>query len=69
MIFFENITTSVSNLWSDTKTTEDSTNSVLQGIFALSADTLNDAFFHLGGNISELSNLKNFAVTADITQR
>ena len=50
-------------------TMEDSTDSVLQVIFALSNDTLEYAFFHLGVSISELYDLKNLTDTVDISQR
>ena len=66
---FENILTVVVNLRSDINTTEDSTESVLQGILSLCADTLKDAFFCLVGNIHELPYLKKRTVLVDITQR
>ena len=66
---FENILKAIANLRSDTNTTEDSTNSVLQGILSLSSDTLKYDFFHLGGNISECPNLKKWKVAVGISQR
>ena len=47
---------------------EESTDSVLQYILALSSDALKDVFFHLGGKISELPNLKKHAVAEEIAQ-
>ena len=67
-ISFEKILSVLANLWSDTDATEESTDSVLQGIISLSSDTLKDAFFHLGGNISDLPDLNNSTVAVGIAQ-
>ena len=47
---------------------EESTDSDLQGILDLYADTLKKTFLHLWVNISELPDLKKLTVTVDITQ-
>ena len=45
---------------------EDSTESILQGILAISSDTLKDALFCLGVNISDLTNLKKRKFVVEI---
>ena len=67
--YFERIIFTVANLRSDTNTTENSTDSILQIILALSSDTLKDTLFHLGRKIIDLPNLNNHTVTVDITKR
>ena len=47
---------------------EDSTGSLLQGILAPSVDTLKDTLFHLGVNISDLTNFKKQTVTVEVAQ-
>ena len=47
---------------------EESTDYVLQGILTLSTDTLKEAFFHLGGNISDLPDLKKCTTDVGITK-
>ena len=46
--YFENIISTVSNLWSNTKTMEDSTEYFLQGLSALYYDIQKDILFHMG---------------------
>ena len=53
-ISYDNIITTVANICSDTNTTDNSTNYALQNIIPLYSDTLKDASFHLGVNISDL---------------
>ena len=48
---------------------EESTDYVLQGILTLSTDNLKDTFFHLGGDIRDLPELKKCMYGVDITQR
>ena len=48
---FEKILSTVSNLQSDTKTMEESTEYVLQGIIYLSDDNLKDTFFYLESDL------------------
>ena len=67
--YFENIISTASNLWSNTKTMEDSTEYFLQGLFALYYDIQKDILFHMGGNISEWPNLKNHMVAVEISHR
>ena len=43
----------------DTKRMDIYTESAIKVILTLSSDTLKDTFFHLGGNISDLTNLTN----------
>ena len=50
---YDNILSALVNLLSATNTTEDSTESILQYIFPLSYDTLEEAFIHMGENISD----------------
>ena len=58
-ISYGNILSAVSNILSVTNTTEDSTESTLQAIIPLYYDTIKDAFIHMGGNISDFTDLKN----------
>ena len=64
---FEKILSTVVNLQSDTNTIEDSTNSVFQVILDLYADTIKEAFFHFGVNISDFPGLKNHTVIVKIS--
>ena len=57
------------NFLSFTKTTEDSTDSILKAILSLSSDTLKDAFVNMGENISDLLDLKKRTVALDIERR
>ena len=54
---------------SENETIEDSTGSIIQGILDLYADTLREAFFHLGWNISYLTDLKKRTVAVEIENR
>ena len=65
---YDNIFSAVENLLIVTKNTNESTDSVLQSIITLSSDTLKDNFFHLGGNISDLPDLKKQTVTVEIAR-
>ena len=65
----DNILSTLANLWSDTKTKNNLTYSVLQGILSLYSYTLKDALFNLGGNISELPKIKKRTVTVEIRRR
>ena len=67
--YFENILSTASKIGSDTNTTEEYTDYELQGILALSYDTLRDTFFHLGLSISDLPNIKKCTVVVDIANR
>ena len=68
-ISFEKVLSAVSNLWSDTKTTEGSTEYFLQCILALSSGILKDVSLQLGGNISDFTDLKKRIVVMDTAQR
>ena len=48
---------------------EESTDSFLQITPAVSSDTLKDAFFNLGENISDFNGLKKSMVAVEITKR
>ena len=61
-VFYDDITSAMENLLSATKTTNDS-------IIPLSYDTLKDAFIHMGGNISDLPDLKKQMIALDIERR
>ena len=60
---YDNILSSVANLWSVTKTTEDLNDSILQDINPISYENLKDAFIHMGVKIIGLPDLKNQMVT------
>ena len=45
---------------------EDSTDSILQAILHLYSDTLKEAFIHMGGDISDFTELNNQTVVLDI---
>ena len=66
---FENILSTLENIWSYTNTLEDSTESVLQVISDLSYDTLKDNLFHLVENISDLLHLKKRTVVVETVKR
>ena len=68
-VSFKKIHSKVANIWINNNTTEDSTESVLQGILVIYSFNLKEYLFHLGGDISDLPNLKNNTVTVEITQR
>ena len=51
---YDNIISAVANLLSDTKTTEYSTDSILQSILTLSSDTIKESFIHMDENIGDL---------------
>ena len=65
---YYNILYTVANIISVTKTTDDSTDSILQAIISLSSDTLKDDFFHLEGNIINFTERKNLIVVVDISR-
>ena len=66
---FHNILDTVENLRMFTNTMEDSTDSLIRGILYLSSDTPKEALFNLGGDISELPELKKRTVAVEIIQR
>ena len=66
---YDNILSSVENLLSVTKTTEDSTDSIIQAIIPLYYDTLKDDFIHMGVNIGDFTDLKKQMSMLDITRR
>ena len=65
---FAKLLTSTFNLLRDTKTSEDPSNPLLQFLLYLSTDTIKEDFYHIGGNISELSNQKKRTVAEEIVQ-
>ena len=65
----DNILSAVANILSDTNTTEDFTDSILQDIFPITSDTLKDDFIHMGGNIGDLPDLKKQTVVLGIERR
>ena len=65
-VYSDNIISTVANILSTTKTMEESTYSILQDIITLSSNTLNDAFFHMGGDNSDFTNLKKRTFALDI---
>ena len=66
---FKKLFSPAANLPSNTITTKDHTDSVLQAILPLSTNTIIDASFHLGGKIGELPDFKKQTVAAEITRR
>ena len=66
---FHKVLSTVSNFYSITKTTDNSTYYVLQCITPLSSDTLKDAFFHFGGDIINLTDLNKQTVVVRIAKR
>ena len=66
---FENIISTLYNLWSDTDTINKPTESIIQGIPALSTETLKDTFLHLVGYISDFTDLKKYTVVVNIVWR
>ena len=66
---FDNILSTVANLWSDTDTKNNSTESILPGIPALSTETLKETFLQLGGGISDFTDLKKYMVVVKIVWR
>ena len=66
---YNNIISDVSNPLSVIKTMEEYTDSILQDILHLSSDTLKNAFIHMGGKITDFSDLKNQTVLLDIERR
>ena len=66
---FENIISTLYNLWSDTDTINKPTESIIQGIPALSTETLKDTFLHLVGYISDFTDLKKYTVVVKIVWR
>ena len=67
-IYYDNIISTVANLLSVTKTTDNSTGSILQDITTLSSDTIKGDFFCLGVNISDLNDLKKQNFTVEISR-
>ena len=63
------ILSDVANLLIVVNATEGSTESILQAIMTLSYDILKYTFIHMGGKISDLTNLKKWTVTLDIKRR
>ena len=68
-IYYDNIISTVANLLSVTKTTEEYTESIFKDIISLTYDTLKDAFIHMDGKISDFPDLKKQTVTLDIERR
>ena len=68
-ISYDNILLALANRLSVTKTTEDSTESILEYIIPLSSYTLKYAFTHVGGNIGNFPILKKQTITLDIARR
>ena len=66
---YDNILSAVANLLCATKTTEDSTDSILQSTIPLSYDTPEETFIHMGGKISDLTDLKKKMVPLEIERR
>ena len=66
---FENILYTVAKLRSYTKTMEESTEYLLQGILYMYSDILDYTFSHLGINISSLPGHKKRTVAVYITKR
>ena len=66
---YDNILSTVSNLLSATKTTDKSTDSVLQDVIPLSYGTLKGDFFRLGVKISNFLYQKNQEAVLGITMR
>ena len=56
---FDNMLSNLTEIHIDTKSMDSYTESALKDILTPSSDTLKDTFFHLGGNISDLTNLTN----------
>ena len=52
-----------------TKTTDKSTDSVLQDIIPISSDSFKDTFLHLGGKLSDLPDLKKRTFVVEIVRR
>ena len=67
--YFERLLSMVSNLWSNTNTMEESTEFFLQSILVLFTNTTKYAFFRLGGNVSDLTDLKKRIFAVEITRR
>ena len=65
----EKILFAVANLLSITKTTEDSTDSILQAIVPLSSETIKGIFTRMVGNIYNFPGLKKQMFTLDIESR
>ena len=55
---YYNILDAISNLLGVTNTTQDPTDSILKYIIPVCSDNLKDAFIHMGGNISNFTDLK-----------
>ena len=66
---YDNIISAVANLLSATNTTVEFTDSILQSILPLSYDTLKCDFIHMGGNISDFTDLKKQIVSLEIERR
>ena len=66
---YYNILSTVENLRSATNNMDYSTESVIQYIIPLSYDTFKDSLFHLGGKISDFSDLKKRTVAVEISRR
>ena len=67
---YDNILSAISNLLSVTNTTDESTESIIQATPPpLSYDTPNETFIHMGGNISDLPDLKKQMIALDIERR
>ena len=67
--YFNNLLSAVSNLLSNNNNIKYSICFLLQGILALSTDTIKDALFCSEGGIIELTSLKKRVVVVDIMQR
>ena len=63
---YDNVLSTALKFVSDTKTTEYSTDSILQSILTLSSDTLEENFIHKGKTISDFPNLKEIMIALDI---
>ena len=66
---YDNIISTVSNLLSSTKKTEDSTDYILQATPSISPDTLNDSFICISGKINDLHDLKKRTVAFEIESK
>ena len=62
----DNILSAVANILSDTNTTEEFTDSILQATPPITSDTLKDDFIHMGGNIGNLPDLRKQTVVLEI---
>ena len=66
---YNNNLSAVTNLISDTNTTEESTDSILKYIIPLSSDTPKYAFYHMGEEINNLPDLKKRTDALEVARK